>query len=153
MPMEPKLKPLFRVRFDLLPLQSVGGGPWGKRRVAPIAGGRFDGERLRGTVLPGGSDCYLAGSDGTLRLDVRCVLETEDSAKILMTYQGIFRASADVQARLRAGEPVEAERCYLRATPVFETGAGPYLWLNGLVSLAVGEMAGGATSYDVYEVL
>ena len=151
--MQPLLKPLFRIRFDLLPLQSVGGGPWGKRRVAPIAGGRFEGERLRGTVLPGGSDAYRIGGDGSLALDVRCVLETDDAAKIFMTYQGIFRAPPEVQARIRTGGPVRPDEVYLRATPVFETGADAYLWLNQIVSLAVGELDSGATAYEVFEVL
>ncbi|WP_431857629.1 DUF3237 domain-containing protein [Azospirillum sp.] len=151
--MEPTFRPLFRIRFDLMPLQSVGGGLWGKRRVAPIAGGDFAGDRLRGTVLPGGSDAYLIGSDGSLRLDVRCVLETHDSAKILMTYGGFFRASADAQARLRAGEPVEPGSVYLRVAPVFETGADAYQWLNGMLFIGIGSLGGGATTYDVYEVL
>jgi len=151
--MEPEFRPLFRIRFDLQPLQSVGSGPWGRRRVAPIAGGNFDGDRLRGTVLPGGSDAYLVGADGSLPLDVRCVLETHDAAKILMTYRGFFRASGDVQARIRAEEAVEPGSYYLRAAPVFETGAESYCWMNGIVCVSVGHIGAGATVYDVYEVL
>ena len=35
---------------------SIGATPAGRRRIAPVAGGSFSGDRLRGTVLPGGAD-------------------------------------------------------------------------------------------------
>ena len=63
--------------------------PGHDRRVGVITGGSFEGERLRGKILPGGSDWQSLRSDGTLTLDVRCIMETEDGHLIGMTYRGM----------------------------------------------------------------
>src|SRR6202165_4857195 len=63
--------------------QSGGAVPHGTRRTVPITGGDFDGPRLRGSVLPGGSaDWLLLRPDGVLELDLRATLRTDDGALI-----------------------------------------------------------------------
>ena len=59
-------------------MQAIGATPNGNRRIGLVAGGTFQGERLRGTVLPGGADWIMARADGSTTLDVRLVLETDD---------------------------------------------------------------------------
>jgi hypothetical protein len=49
-------RPLFVMRLEVQRLQIVGATPGSFRRVGVIYGGSFEGERLSGTVLDGGSD-------------------------------------------------------------------------------------------------
>jgi hypothetical protein len=44
---------LFTIALEV-PVLALGETPYGARRIARVAGGSFDGPRLRGTVLPGG---------------------------------------------------------------------------------------------------
>jgi len=58
-PAAPRLERLFRATVETGVPLSVGVGPLGERRIIPITGGRFEGERLSGDVLPGGADWQL----------------------------------------------------------------------------------------------
>jgi hypothetical protein len=122
---ELKSRPLFRLELDLAPSIDAGATPYGARRIFPVTGGRFEGERLRGTVLPETSgDWLLARQDGAYQQDVRLLLRTHDDALIFMTYRGVRRpASDEINARLARGEPVDRNAYYLRIAPFFETAA------------------------------
>jgi hypothetical protein len=101
-------RPLFTIRMRLHPLHDLGATPHGRRRIVPVAGGEFAGDRLRGTVLAhAGSDWLLERSDGAFQQDARVTLETDDHALIAMSYRGVRHASADVAARLARGEQVD----------------------------------------------
>ena len=76
---ELRVRPLFIMLLDVQPAINVGNTPGVDRRVGVITGGRFEGERLRGTLLPGGSDWQaIRPGDGAWMLDVRIVLKTDD---------------------------------------------------------------------------
>ena len=63
--------------------------------AAPLTGGHFEGPRLRGTVLPGGSaDWLLLRADGVLEMDLRATLRTDDGALISMTIVRLASRSA-----------------------------------------------------------
>src|SRR5688572_31594297 len=49
-------KPLFIFQIEVKPPSIIGATPGHDRRIGEIAGGRFEGERLRGKILSGGSD-------------------------------------------------------------------------------------------------
>lgn len=147
-------RPLFRVAIELHPLQEVGATPLGTRRVVPVAGGSFAGERLRGVVLPhAGSDWLLQRVDGAFQQDVRLTLATDDGALILMSYRGVRHSAEAVGQRLARGEWVARDEYYLRTAPFFETSAPAYAWLNRIVAVGVGERLAGGAAYDVFEVL
>lgn len=147
-------RPLFNIEIDLHPLQEVGVTPLGQRRVAPVSGGTFEGERLRGVVLPqAGLDWLLVRADGTIQLDVRMTLQTDDGALILMSYRGVRHGSAEVTAKLARGERVERDEYYLRTAPFFETAAARYGWLNNIVAIGIGERRPNGAAYEVFEVL
>ena len=58
-----------------------------------MTGGTFEGEELKGTVLPSpGGDWLLLRRDGILQLDVRITLKTADDHLIYMSYRGMRRA-------------------------------------------------------------
>jgi Protein of unknown function (DUF3237) len=63
-------------------MQLVGATPNGNRRIGLVAGGKFEGLKLKGTVLPSGTDWIIGRPDGSTTLDVRIVLETDDGAAI-----------------------------------------------------------------------
>ena len=57
-------RPLMTLRLTTAPTQNVGAGPRGTRVTFPITGGSFEGDRLRGKVLPGGGDWVVKRPDG-----------------------------------------------------------------------------------------
>ena len=151
---ELKSRPLFDISIALHPIQEIGKTPAGERRVIPVSGGEFSGERLRGEVLPhAGSDLLLLRADGSFQQDVRLSLRTDDGAMILMTYRGVRYGSPEVNQRIVRGEQVAPSEYYLRIAPFFETSAPKYAWLNTIVSVGVGERLQNGARYEVYEIL
>jgi uncharacterized protein DUF3237 len=146
------LQPLLRAEITLGPVQELGDSPLGRRRIIPITGGTFRGERLSGRVLPGGADWQVIRSDGVAELDARYSLETEDKALIYVRNFGYRHGPADVIKRLAAGEPVDPSLYYMRTSPRFETGAERYRWLNRIICVATGARRAAAVELDFYEV-
>lgn len=116
--------------------QVIKNGPQGSRVAATVTGGTFEGPRLRGTVVPPGGDWVTNRADGTFKLDVRLLLNTEDGASILMTYLGVGRPGDGVNE--------------LRTAPLFETGDERYAWLNGVQAVGIGRAVPGSVTYRVY---
>jgi hypothetical protein len=147
-------QPLFTLRMSLHPIQDLGDTPFGHRRVVPVAGGTFEGERLRGVVLPyGGADWLLQRANGSFQQDVRLTLQADDGALILMSYRGVRHASADVSAKLSRGERVDPSQYYLRIAPLFETSDARHAWLNNVVAVGIGERLTDGVVYHLFEVL
>ena len=144
---------LFQVTFDLLRITDLGDTPLGNRRIAEIAGGVFEGPRLRGRVLPGGGDWILLRPDGAVQLDVRVTLETDDEHLIYMSYRGIRHGPDEVIARLNAGHEVDPSEYYFRTAPFFETSSETYGWLNRIICVAMGHRKPSGPVYSVFEVL
>lgn len=138
------------------PQQMVGRAHFGRRMIAALTGGDVEGDRLSGRVLPGGGDWATIDTKGTLRLDARLTMETHDGAMIYVSYRGVLRPMSVVNELALKGAPKTDEdkaRVYFRTAPIFETGDDRYAWLNGIVTVGIGEALGGAVRYDVFEVL
>src|SRR5262245_24065280 len=151
---ELRSRPLFQIRMSLHPAVELGATPLGRRRIFLVSGGTFEGERLRGTVVPNtGSDWLLQRADDSSQQDVRMLLETDDGALISMSYRGVRHAPADVQARIARGERVDRGEYYLRTTPWFETADARYAWINDVVAVGMGDRQADGVVYDVFEVL
>ena len=146
------LQPLLRAEITLAPPQELGETPLGRRRVIPITGGSFRGEKLSGRVLAGGADWQLIRSDGVAELDARYTLETSDGALIYVNNFGYRHGPADILKRLAAGDPVDPSLYYMRTTPRFETSAERYQWLNRTICVATGARRAAAVELDVFEV-
>src|SRR5437762_619878 len=133
--------------------QKIGAVPHGTRATVPIAGGRFEGPRLRGRVVPGGGDWLLLRTDGVLELDLRITLETDDLALIYMTFQGLRHGPPDVIAALGRGEVVDPARYYFRTLPRFETSAERYAFLNRIITVGLGEARPDGAIHRIEEIL
>src|SRR5215468_8865964 len=96
-----KTRLLMIMRVSVSPPQNIGTVPYGTRRTAPLSGGEFEGPRLRGTVLPGGSaDWLLLRADGVLEMDLRATLRTDDGALISMKSFGLRHGPPEVIAAI-----------------------------------------------------
>jgi len=142
------------LRVNVAPPQNIGSVPSGNRRTAPLSGGVFEGPRLRGTVLPGGSaDWQLLRSDGVLEMDLRVTLQTDDGALIAMRSFGLRHGPPEVIAAIGRGETVDPTTYYFRTTPRFRTGHPAYLFLNRIVAVAAGDRRPEGPIYTIHEVL
>jgi Protein of unknown function (DUF3237) len=148
-----RAQPLFVMRLDVRKLLIVGATPGAYRRIGVVPGGSFEGERLSGDVLDGGSDWQTVRNDGTTTLNVRLVLKTKDDALICMTYQGVRHGPPDVVERIEKGEVVDPTSYYFRINPLFETAAAKYDWLNRVVGVGIGHRSPDGPIYSVFEVL
>jgi hypothetical protein len=115
----------------------IPNGPNGTRVVVNAFPGSFEGPKLRGTVKAPGGDWVIARPDGSLGLDVRVLLETDDGAMIFMAYKGIG---------IDGGKS-------LWTAPLFETGDERYAWLNNVQAVATGGTIEGGVQYEVYRLL
>ena len=121
----------------ILRLKKIGPTPNGTLVIFPITGGSFEGERLRGTVVAGGGDWVTAKADGSLDLDARATLETDDGALIYMTFTGV---RDDAQK-------------YFRTLPRFETASPKYAFLNRLLAVGIGEIRPDGPVHVIEEIL
>ena len=134
-----ELIPFARMTVHLRRPHHLAGTPVGDRLIFEVEDGVLEGERVRGIVKgSSGADWFTLGPDGTGRLDVRALLETDDGALVFVQYTG--------RTDLSAGQgPVYA-------TPVFETGDERYRWLNRIQVVGKGALDGGTLTYDLYEL-
>ena len=133
-------------------LAAIGTTAAGHRGIAPVIGGRFEGERLSGIVLPG-ADWFLNRPDGALAIDVRLTLRTDDGVSIYLAYQGAMIAAPAVMARFRKGEQLAPEEYALRAVATFECGHERYRWLNDVLAVAIGEQTPTGPIYTIFEIV
>ena len=145
---------LMTLRVTIAKPQSIGAVPHGARRTVPITGGDFEGPRLRGTVLPGGSaDWLLLRADGVLELDLRATLRTDDGGLIAMRSFGLRHGPPDVIEALARGEAVDPAAYYFRTTPRFETAHPACAFLNHLIAVASGDRRAEGPIYTIHELL
>ena len=125
-----------------VPPHIIANGPNGTRVIATATKGRMSGPVLNAELVPNiaGGDWVTARANGTISLDVRIVLRTDDGADILMTYLGY-------------GKRNDAGGLDLRTSPRFESGDERYAWLNDAFCVGYGHVDAEGVHYDVYEVL
>jgi Protein of unknown function (DUF3237) len=120
---------LMTLQVAVVGAQKIGAVPHGTRVTAPIASGHFEGERLRGRVLPGGGDWTLLRGDG------------------------VRHGPPEVIAALGRGERVDPSAYYFRTTPRFETGHPKYAFLNRLLAVSTGDRRAEGPIYTIDEIL
>ena len=144
---------LFDIHLELGEINTVGQTPYGQRVIGNLGGGHFEGDRLRGRVLPSGGDWGLFLPDGTLVVDGRACFETDDGTLIYAIYGGRWAIAPELMARLNDPQnPVDPGDYYLRIHFGFETTSERYDWLNRIVAVGRGRHVGPAIDYEVFEI-
>jgi hypothetical protein len=144
--------PIFTIYAELADIRHFGQTPYGERRVIDILGGRVEGPRLNGKILPG-ADWQIVRPDGVADLKARYGIETDDGARVLVHSDGLRHGPPDVIAALARGETVEPSRYYFRTVMRFESAAPALAWLNRILALGIGARERRAVHLDVYEVV
>jgi len=145
--------PIFHIHAELADILHLGRTPYGERRMIGILGGRVEGERLNGHLLPGGADWQIIRTDGTADIKASYVIETGTGARVAVTSEGLRHGPPDIIAKLAAGEDVAPDLYYFRTVMRFETSDATLDWLNRILAIARGARAPKAVELDVYEVL
>ena len=115
--------------------------------------GTVEGQRIRGRILAPTGDWLRAMPDGSLRVDARMSIATDDGAQIHVQYGGVIAIAPADFARMAAGETLGADEMHFVTTPMFQTGDPRYAWLNR--TQAIGKavaLKGGEGGYVRYEV-
>jgi hypothetical protein len=121
--------------------------------VIDIVGGRVEGVKLNGRILPGGADWQIVRGDGVVDLKARYAIETNSGARVLVESDGLRHGPPEVMAKLARGEAVDAARYYFRTVMRFETSEPALAWLNKIIALATGARDKNVVRLDVYEIV
>ena len=145
-------KPLFtmRMREETQPLGPMRGA---ERRVVILTECIIDGDRIKGRVLPGGSDWLTVEPDGALSLDCRMVIQTDDDHLIGVSYRGLRHGPPDAMVKLNRGEAIDTSGFYHRVAIFFDTSSEKYKWLNRILAIGKGRRFPDTGVYEVFEIL
>jgi hypothetical protein len=146
-------EPIFRIQADLADITHFGHTPYGDRRVINILGGRVEGARLSGRILPGGADWQIVRPDGVADLCARYTIESDGGARILVASDGLRHGPPAIIERLARGEPVDPALYYFRTAMRFETSDPACDWLNRIIAIGRGTREARAVRLEVFEVL
>ena len=140
---------IFTIHAELADIRHFGTTPYGERRVVDILGGRVEGPRLKGRILPG-ADWQIVRPDGVTDLKARYAIETDRGTRVLVRSDGLRHG---LIAALARGEAVAPSRYYFRTVMRFETADPTLAWLNRILALGTGAREKLAVRLDVYEVV
>lgn len=147
-----ELKPLFSYRADLDKPIHIGSAAFGVRDILRIKGGEVWGDALSGKLLPAGGEFQLTDADGYFRINVRLVIESSEGIPIYMHYTGVADMPPAFKAEVYRKGYSDFGDCYFMTQPRFECGHEKYQWLNNIVTVAEGRVAGAsAVEYRVFE--
>ncbi len=129
--------------------------PMGSRLVVNVpAGGTVHGPKINGTLIAPGGDWLNILPDGSLRIDVRGTIKTDDAELILIEYGGIIVPIKESMDRFNKGEVLTTKDYeYFITAPRFTTASKKYAWLNHVQ--AVGKMVSVQKTrikYDLFAV-
>ncbi len=151
---------LFEHAFDMhygLELDSdVGATPFGRRVLFTTSGGRFAGSAIEGEILAGGTDWTRVSDDGRAHIDANLVMKTRDGALIHASWLGRMHADLSTLAKIASPETratIDPGAVYFRVSPLFETAAPAYEWLNTSTFVASARFTEQGISYRVLRVV
>src|SRR5207244_9527644 len=94
--------PIFTIHAELADVRHFGQTPYGERRVIDILGGRVEGPRLKGKILPG-ADWQIVRPDGVTDLTARYGIESDDGARIFLPRDGLRQGAPEVNHPVARG--------------------------------------------------
>jgi hypothetical protein len=133
-----ELLPLMNIAIELEEAVSAGVTPVGEVRLIRFASGTFEGDGLRGHLLPGGTDWQQVRADGVLEIRAHYLLRTDREETIEVISEGLRDASPEILARLGRGEVVEPAEYYFRTHVRLRTASRRIDHLNRLLAVASG---------------
>jgi Protein of unknown function (DUF3237) len=146
-------QPIFTIHAELEPILKFGTTPYGERRVIHITGGRVEGPRFKGRVIPGGADWQIIRSDGAADISARYTLESDAGGHVLVSSDGLRHGPTQVMESLARGDKVDPSLYYFRTVMRFETAEPSLAWMNKILALARGAREPNAVRLDVFEVM
>ena len=110
--------------------------------------------KISGKILSIGGDFGTLLKPTTFKLDVRAVIQTQDSATIYVTYTGFIYANEETFKMMVSGnvKNLSPDKYYFRINPIFETTSLKYDWLNHTVAIGVGTRTETGVSYKIYAI-
>ncbi len=130
---------LFEVEAQLKTSIEIGKLPMGERTIFPFDKGTFKGPKMKGTIGASGADWSLKINETTSILDIRGLYTLDSGEHIYVQAKGYLHFNQD-------------GTYYLRSTPIFETTAKGFEWLNHTVSVGVGELSDTGVKFRIYEI-
>jgi hypothetical protein len=88
---------VLEAQMKLDQIYDVGKTQYGQRQVLVVQGGTLSGDKIKGTVLPGGLDFQLTLSNGVIEIEQILVLRTDDGRYIYARYAGTGASEKDVR--------------------------------------------------------
>jgi hypothetical protein len=146
-------EPIFRIHAELADIVHLGTTPYGDRRVINILGGRVEGPRLSGRILPGGADWQIVRPDGTIEVVARYTIRSAEGALVYVQNEGLRVASPEILARMSRGEAVPVDSYHFRTAPRFETAEPSLKWLERATFVGVAARAPDCVAIGFHEVL
>jgi hypothetical protein len=146
-------EPIFRIRADLGEIVELGATPYGGRRMIPILGGRVEGPKLKGRILPGGADWQIILGNGVADIQARYAIESDAGGRVVVKSDGMRHGPREVLEAIARGEKVDPSRYYFRTVMRFEAADPALAWMDKIIALARGEREQLMVRLDVYEVL
>jgi hypothetical protein len=127
-------EPIFHIHAEVADIRHFGNTPYGDRRVIDIIGGRVDGPKLKGRILPG-ADWQIVCPNGTADLTARYGIETDAGARILVKSDGLRHGPPEVLAARARGETVDPSPTTF--APSCGSGRRPAVdWLSRIIAIA-----------------
>lgn len=152
---------VFTLHVDLSPPIDYGSTFAGDRRFIPITGGKVEGERVKGEILPGGGDWNAVRVDGVVHVLAKYTVRLADGTLIYVHNEGYGRADQSEMKTVFGDDPASASMknggadWYTKTFPRFEVADGPHAWLTK--SCFVGDLLPPSipnhVKIDVYELI
>lgn len=124
----------------------------GRRRIFNAIGGEFEGDRLRGKVLPNGGEWFLQNEEDVGQVNVRLLLLTDDGAHIYVRYTGVLETDEAAMAALSEGRSTNFGDTRFLTQVRFEASDPRYAWLTSTIAVGEGRMHPDCVEYAIYEV-
>ena len=139
----PGLAHRFTIRAYVDPYRPIGRSGSSELVYIPITGGTVSGPDLQGEVLDGGGDWATFHDDGTVDVEARYQIRTDDGHVVDVLNTGIAHPHPD--------DP--AETGYFATRPVFRVGEDGPRELERRVYLGWARSTDDWTEIDIFEVL
>jgi hypothetical protein len=117
------------------------------------ADGSAKGPKINGTIVAPTADWLRVMPSGSLRVDARMMVRTDDGAVIHVSYGGVINVSAENFQRMGQGGTLTADDMYFIIAPVFQTSHAKYAWLNRIQAIGkVVAVQGGERGFVTYDI-